>query len=359
MCVPVLMYFLDRTTCMMLMLFLLFMYSTLRGISICGFLPWITQLVPEKIRGTYISKDQMFSALASLFTMIGVAALFYPKQSRHAFAIAFLVSFVAGIFSLFFLKKMPDVPVPPSSQSQEKVPWLKMLFYPPFFKLMRYNLVMNSAFAAAGVFWMSVLREDFHWSSSEILQMAAGSTFTAIVTLWFFGKMIDRVGSLPLLNFAGLVVIFNFLTWFLAASHLLPFHHLLIVLSVVSGGIGGPLFNLANTRSVMATVPEMGRSHFFALYSVLNSLTLGILPIVWGIILDGLRTFHWHCGRFDLDNYTLLYFWLILTILAGFRLLAALSESRALSNEEFFRELLVDTPSRAITRLLPRRPFFQ
>lgn len=115
--VPLLMYFLDPTTCMMLTLFFLFMYSSLRGISICAFLPWITQLVPEKMRGTYISRDQLFSASATLITILSLAALFYPKPTRISFAIAFFISFVAGLLSLFFLRRMPDVPIPPTSKN--------------------------------------------------------------------------------------------------------------------------------------------------------------------------------------------------------------------------------------------------
>jgi hypothetical protein len=143
----------------------------------------------------------------------------------------------------------------------------------------------------------------------------------------------------------------------MAASQWIPFHKITIALILISGGMGGPIFNLANTRLVMATVPEMGRSHFFALYSVLNSLTLGIMAIFWGIVLDALHSFHWYLGTFDVDNYALLYFVLVLTMLVSLPFFATIKEKRAMSNEEFFRELLVDSPGRAITRLIRSRPF--
>ena len=56
----------DVATRVSLMLLLLFLYNASRGISACGFLPWMTKLVPEEIRGRYISRDQMSSAIASV-----------------------------------------------------------------------------------------------------------------------------------------------------------------------------------------------------------------------------------------------------------------------------------------------------
>ena len=63
----------DRTTRIGLMLFLLFGYNASRGFSVCGFLPWITQLIPERLRGRYLSRHQMSTAVALLGTMAGTA----------------------------------------------------------------------------------------------------------------------------------------------------------------------------------------------------------------------------------------------------------------------------------------------
>jgi MFS family permease len=143
--------------------------------------------------------------------------------------------------------------------------------------------------------------------------------------------------------------------WFLVNAHAVPVAPASLVLLTLTSGMGWATFNLANARLVMATVPEMGRSHFFALYSVVSSLTLGIVPIVWGVILDALRNWHWEIGPFDVNNYSVLFFCLTLIMLFAQVLRVRLSEPRALTNEEFFQELLVKSPSRAMTRLLMRK----
>ncbi len=233
-----------------------------------------------------------------------------------------------------------------------------MILYPPFLKIMKYNLTISCAYSANGVFWMPVLREQFHWTSSQVLFMVSINLVMAIMVLWFFGQRIDRVGSLPILHLSGILVSLQFIFWFMVTSRLVPLNFLMIAVLSVVGGLGGPLFGLANTRQVMATVPEMGRSHFFALFSVINSLIAAITPIFWGIVLDGLRNKTWQLGPLILNNYSFLYIALILIMALSFIMLAAIKEQRAMTSEEFFRELLVETPSRAFTRLLRGRPFF-
>ena len=66
-------------------------------------------------------------------------------------------------------------------------------------------------------------------------------------------------------------------------------------------------FNLANTRLVMATVPAMGRSHFFALYTVVTSLVFGIFPIFWGILLDALGGWGAAWPPWQWNQYSLFY----------------------------------------------------
>jgi len=43
---------------------------------------------------------------------------------------------------------------------------------------------------------------------------------------------------------------------------------------------------MSNTRLAMVVIPVMGRNHFFALYSVIGNVALGLAPIGWGILID-------------------------------------------------------------------------
>jgi len=116
------------------------------------------------------------------------------------------------------------------------------------------------------------------------------------------------------------------------------------------GAIGAPLFALANTRLAMATVPEMGRSHFLRIVHGDQQPHAGHCAGGWGILLDSLQGWHATWGLWQWNQYALLYCAMTLTIVASQFALHRLAEARAMTTEQFFRELFVETPSRALSR---------
>ncbi len=356
--VPVLPARIDPATRMALMLFLLFAYNTSRGISVCGFLPWITQWIPENVRGLYISRDQMFSSVAMVGTMLIAASYLRYETSRGAFGAVFASSFVAAIVSLLFLRRIPDVPPPSGKGAEGRVPWKDMALFPPFFRLLVYNLVVLAGLAGGGVFWVPCLRDQFGLTDSQILLFGAITPVTAAACLFFWlGKVIDRVGSKPVLALANVTLTIHFLLWAALASGLMPLRPWSIVLIQGTSGLGLAALNLANQRLAMAIVPVMGRSHFFALFSVVNGLTLGVFPVLWGMALDSLAGWRVTWNWWEWNQFSVLYVALAAVVLGGQIFHARLTEPRAMTTEEFFRELFVKTPARAITRLIARRPF--
>jgi len=346
----------NASTRIALLLFLLFAYNASRGISLCGFLPWVTQWIPEEVRGRYVSRDQMSSAVAMLGTMILAAFHLRPPEAKYAYGLLFFASFLTAIISLWFLRRIPDVPVPSSAASPERVPYKEMLLHPPFFKLLVYNAVFLIAQAGSGVFWIPMLRDSFAATDSLILGMMVLWSAVSAACLWGFGHLVDRVGSRPLLGLATLVFVIHLSCWCSVAARVLPFNLATIFVIQFTSGICVSLFNLANTRLVMATVPAMGRSHFFALYTVVTSLVSGVFPIFWGIVLDTLAGWGVAWSNWQWNQYSISYCAITIIMMVALVLRNRLSEPRAMTTDAFLRELLVETPSRAISRLLARRP---
>jgi Ca2+/H+ antiporter len=81
-----------------------------------------------------------------------------------------------------------------------------------------------------------------------------------------------------------------------------------------------------------------------------------VLPIIWGILLDALAGWGTSWSRWQWNQYSLLYAAMVGIMIVALVLRNRLSEARAMTTDAFLRELLVKTPSRAISRLLPRRP---
>ena len=342
---------------MALMLMLLFAFNVSRGISVCGFLPWITQWIPERVRGRYISRDQMCSALASVGTMLIAAAYLRHESPRVSYGVVFLGSFMAAIVSLLFLLRIPDVPPPPRDPSEGPVPWREMMFYPPFFRLLVYDFVIFTALAGSGVFWVPCLRDQFQLTDSQILVFGSVTPIVMACCLFFLGKLVDRTGSRPILALANLLLIIHLCSWGALAAKLIPLGIGSVILIQATAGAGIAALNLANQRLAMSIVPPMGRSHFFALFSVINGLTFGITPVLWGMALDKLAGWQHDWLYWQWNNFSVLYLALAAVAIIALIYRARLTEPRAMTTEQFFRDLFLGTPTRAISRLLMRRPF--
>jgi MFS family permease len=355
--VPLLPAQIDAPTRMALMLFLLFAYNISRGVSQCGYLPWITQWIPESVRGRYVSGDQMCGSVATVATLLMTAGYLRGEKTESVFATVFCASFVAALISLLFLRQIPDVPPPRANGDAGRVPWKEMALFPPFFRLLVYNVIIFGALAGAGVFWVPCLRDEFQLTDTQILLFGSLTPTTGVLSLLWLRHVVDRVGSRPVLALANVALGLHFAAWVALTSGLMPLTWWSIVLIQSASGLGLAALNVGNQRLAMSIVPETGRSHFLALFSVVNGLTLGLLPVAWGVALDALAGWRHGWQRFEWNHFSALYGALALIAIIAQVWHTRLTEPRAMTTEEFFRELLVKTPARALSRLLARRPF--
>ena len=336
-----------------LMLTLSFIYNTMRGISVCGFLPWFTHIVPESRRGEFLAKDQFAGALAGIACLF-ISASLMRHPAWYSLGVLFGISAACAFASLVFLRRIPDVPVEKIIDNPNPMPWSEMFFYPPFLKYIRYNIIINMALGASGVFWVRYFRTFLNVSQANVLYVAAFSTAVLALGLFLVGPLIDRAGNKPALTASGLLFILHFCGWAGVAAGVLPFNDLVLGFQVITSGLGGALWNLANVRTVMGIVPQMGRPHFLALYSVASNLTLGLVPLVWGSIMDHLGAWTSQWGYWQWNSYSLLYCTLAATIAVGLFALRSVVEPITMTWDVFMTELLVKTPGRAISRLIAR-----
>ena len=343
----------DTATRMILMLGLSLIYNTMRGVSAAGFLPWFTHIVPESRRGEFLAKDQFAGALAGI-TCLFVSATLLRHTAWYSFGVVFAISAACAFCSLAYLRKIPDVPVEKIARNPTPLPWKDMLFHPPFFKYILYNMATNMALGASGVFWVRFFLVDLHVNNSTVLYVAAATTLALALNLVAIGPLLDRTGNKPALTLAGLVFICHFSGWALVAAKIVPPNLLMFAIQTMTAGLAGALWNLANVRIVMGIVPSMGRPHFLALYAVAGNLTVGLVPLAWGPVMDALANWHHSWGMWDWNCFSVFYCALAANIIVGLVLLRDVIEPVTMTWDEFMTELLVKTPSRAISRLIVR-----
>jgi MFS family permease len=345
-----------------LILIMLACFAATRGISVCGYMPWITHLVPESLRGAFISRDSMCMFLALAGTMLLSSWWVGVFPSTRAFGFLFTLSYGSAMASVYFLRRIPDVQAVKPADNATRPPWMEMLFHPPFFRFVAFNVGLNLFVSALSVIWVPFMKDGLKASGSLILCLSAYSSMICAVVSLATGPIADRTGSRPLMAFASALILLSQTCWMLLAAGVLPGHTGLLFLIVPFGSAGYTILGLASTRLLMGIVPVMGRSHFFAISSVAVSLTLGLMPILWGLAFDALgqkigEGFAFVPG-WNWNKYSLFYALVVTGTLASQFLRHRLDEPRAMSTEEFMRILFVQSPARFASRaLMPLRRF--
>lgn len=338
-----------------LLLFLLFFFNLSRGISSCAWLPWITSLVPDTLRGKYLAWEAAFVNTGSLVVMAISAFVLGSNPPQWRFAALFVFSALMGAVSLRFLKRIPDADNPEQSKaSNTPVPWGAIFGYAPFQKLLWVNVAWSVAYGGLSTFMVAYLKSETTLSEQSILLVCTTIFIGGLCSLWLLGTRLDRFGSKPVLVFSCLVWVLVIGGWIALAARLVAVNIPLIVGLVFLMGLGASLVNMSNTRLAMVIVPVMGRSHFFALFSVVGSLTLGLAPIGWGLLIDAFGPLEVDWNGFEWNRYSVFFvgvlFWFFVTLY----LCRRLEEPKAAGLKELLQETLIKSPQRFWFRLWPR-----
>ncbi len=354
--VPLAPQFLDVTTRLVLLLALLFCFNCVRGISSCAWLPWITQLVPETIRGRYVSGDAAMQNIGSFVTIIVSAFCLGKNPQPWQFAVIFAFSAVMGAVSLLFLNRVPDVPISEEAvrSSSEPVPWLAMLRYPPFHKLLRFVMVWALAYGGFSTFTVAFLKTETSLTEAHILFVTSVAFIGGLSSLWLLGHRLDHVGSKPVLSLSLFVWLLILGGWIALAGGALAAHLPLILSLQFLMGLFATLVGMANYRLAMATIPAQGRNHFFVLYSVFASVSLGLAPIVWGLVIDLIGNREGTFAGLNWNHYTIFFALVSLVFAAALVLALKLHEPKAASLEKLLNDILRDSPQRLWLRVWPR-----
>ena len=347
--------FLDAPNQLVLLLVLLFAFNLSRGISSCAWLPWITSLVPSGVRGRYLSLDAACVNFASFVVIVTAAALLGAEPRPWQFAALFALSAATGAASLVFLKRIPDV-APPGQvlSSSEPVPWREIANFAPFRKLLRFNVAWAVAYGGLGAFTVAWLKSEAHMTEGHVLSLTSAAYIGGLSSLWLLGSRMDRLGSKPVLATSMLVWLVILAGWFALAGGLItPTRPVVMTLQFFMGLLAASV-GMANVRLAMAIIPVMGRNHFFALFSVVGNLTLGLSPVLWGLLLDALQAVHFQWRGLDVNGFTLFFAAVAVVCVVALGICRRLEEPQAASVEALLRDMLIESPMRAWVRFWPR-----
>jgi MFS family permease len=308
----------------------LFGFNLLRGFAAGAWLPWLTALVPEGVRGRFLSRDQAFMHLGCLAALLVSAWVMAGTAEAGEYAAVFGIGVVSAVVSLWFIRRIPEADSPEEMRrSGAPVPWGAMLRHPPFARLLWFTTVYMTVIGSLGVFTVEYLVVRERFGEGMILLLSGLGFAGALAGLALAGPRLDATGSKPWLRRSLVFLTAVIAGWGLLAGGLLPGWPVLIGVLNFCGGLAGAVFGVANTRIIMGSVPVMGRNHFFALFTVISGLGLGGAPMAWGAMLDVLGTFEVSAGGFSVNRYTIYFAALVALALWDWWLAGRLQEGAA------------------------------
>lgn len=325
-----------------LMLMCLFLFNVVRGVSTGAWLPWLTALVPENARGGFLRSDQFHMQCGGLLAIAISTLVLWSGAQAWQFSLLFIISACAGTLSLHFVRKIPDVEMGEQVRSSgHPVPWMEILKYAPFTKLLIFNVVYNWVVGGLAAFVIAFLEGRAGYTAGEVLAVSLASAVGAFASVPFFGLVLERTGSKPLLRLAMTLYLLGIIIWVLLTSGTIPAHYLFVGFNYLVLGVAGGLFSIANTRIAMDTMPEMGRNHFFSLFTVFTSLSLGLAPIFWGVFLDLLAKNEFSIGVFQVNRYSVYFILLALLGIVTFFLARPLVEKKGKPFDSAIRDVVI------------------
>ena len=353
--VPLTGVFLNATTQLVLMLSLLFGFNLSRGISSCAWLPWLTTLVPESLRGRYLVRDAASVNVSSFVSFLLSAVCLAHNPQAWQFAVLFAFSGLMGAASLVYLNRMPDAEPPAQpSGGKGRVPWLELSRMPGFRKLLRSVIVWFAGYGGLTAFTVVYLKTEALLPEGTILAVTSVSFLGGLSSLFFLGSRLDHLGSKPVLRFSFVMWLVIVAGWLALAGGVAPVRLSFILALQFFMGLFASLVNMANTRLAMAVIPAMARSHCFALYSVLTSLAMGLAPVLWGLLIDAVGERETVWLGVEWNRYAVFFAAVWLVLAGAFAAARALEEPKAASMEALLREILIQSPQRMWLRLWPR-----
>lgn len=353
---PLTVAFWPPTIVIILMILIMVAFTTLRGIATCAWMPWITAIVPRSVRGVYLSRDRTFISIASVVALVVAGAFLFDHDNMWAFSIVFGLSFLGGATSLYFLNRIPE-PVLPLQVGASLTPlrWRDLLYDGAFVRLLSFTVVVQLCVLSTATFITVFVREEVNIQDGLILWITAGAALVGVFGLRLLRSRVDGLGSRPFLGVVFLWWTVYYFVWFLLAAHLVDNAWLVAPVLMIVAGFFGSIYELSLTRLMMNTVGDRpGTTQFFALQSVIVSLVAGVAPIVWGGVLDRVRTLAVELGGLTLNGYAIFFAvqWLLLSVVLA--ALMQVREGNATSTKTLLYRALVVAPGHRLAAFTHR-----
>ncbi|MBP8129203.1 MAG: MFS transporter [Candidatus Hydrogenedentes bacterium] len=269
-------------------------FCIVRAIAVGGWFPWLHEVLSEDERGSFFSAEATVVQAVNVAIVLSQSVVLSGNPGMGRFLSIYAVGILAGLFSLYYMKRIPGGG-PPETDEQEVSGWqaYRLVFrnrhYVAFILTGIYCFSCLAWFGSALVLYM---RDALQLPSMAIMAVMAAGSAGILLTIRSWGRFADHSGSSTAM---ALSLIGHSLAalGFLLLRPGAPWTNYLLapVVCIIS------LFNAAcwtaGHRAMLNFVREEGRVAYTNIWIISTSAALGFTPIIVGFVID-----HWHLDGF-------------------------------------------------------------
>ncbi len=328
---------------------LLVLTYTLAAAWKTAFAPWITELVPARIRGRYFGRRLALStSVGAALTVVAALLIGHEKTIRThelaTFSLVFLVAAGVGIFGAWLLVHVSEPRRRHFAQAAGtplRAPFADLRFRATLHFLASWSLATSFA---APFFTVYMLRR-LELPVSVAIGFTALSQIVNLVALPTWGRLDDRYGSRAVLFLATTGFLATLLAWPLLGLVDRPVAYgLLVIIHAVGGSCAGGV-TLGATTLVQEQAPRAHLTSYLATRSVTVAIPAAFAPLASGLLATwiGDRAFGW--AGIDLQGLDFVFVVAAFICIYALRRLLAIPGARIPSRRVILAQWLLEARS--------------
>ncbi len=269
---------------------LIFLSFTFATINYVAWFTWISELVPQRLRGRFFGTRNMLCGAAAMITMVVFGKLLDVFAHHHllpfGFACTFLCAVVFGVFSLRYLSRIAEPEQAASEPFVVNVRWVwRPLKDSNFRRFILFAFTWSFSVYFASPFFTLYFLRDLRFGYGFVATLSMISSFADLVGMRVWGRISDLVKNKAIIQLSSWVVVFLPFAWAMVrpGSIVVP-----IILQLVGGGFWAGI-NLCTNNLLLAISPPKRRSLYLSLYNVASGLGAIVGPLSAGLLLNAIR----------------------------------------------------------------------
>ena len=257
----------------------------------------VRDIVPTEGMGNFFARRQRLTVALGIPLSLGAGwfvtwwSRTYPGQELRGYSLLFGVAFLAGLTSLYFIKRTPEPEMPPA---EGKTKFLDVLLVPfrdtNFRNLMGFLGSWGFALAIASPFFTVFLLQRLGYPMSTVIALTVLSQVANLVFVRIWGRLVDKFSNKAVLSVSGPLVLGTTALWlFTAMPDPHRFTMVILVVIHVFRGMSMAGVSLATGNIALRLAPEGRGAPYLAANSLVGAIAGFAAPLLGGAVAGGLE----------------------------------------------------------------------